>query len=173
MAENKVLPGNTKNGNIKLGLPDSENNDYTLKLMSVETLSGIKPIGKYRLIKDVDLYSREKHLYVTETAENELSVFMSSLLTKGNNNDVLHSISYNPQNLEVIDLLGYTYPKELGQGEYANLGIKIESVDYTNGKIVFKFLSADGRNSGINNVVKFRTLNNLVEEEIIYNIQWG
>ena len=47
----------------------------------------------------------------------------------------------------------------------------IQSIDTQNGKIIFNFDLPEGRNTGINNIVKFRALSDVSGEEIIYEIQ--
>ena len=47
----------------------------------------------------------------------------------------------------------------------------IQSIDTQNGKIIFNFDLPEGRNNGINNIVRFKALSGASGEEIIYEIQ--
>ena len=80
-------------------------------------------------------------------------------------------LGYNPQKFEVVDLCAFTAEKELLPCETDGCGIIISEADFQNGKLIFNFSSDKGRNSGINNVVVFKALADVENEEITYQIQ--
>lgn len=65
----------------------------------------------------------------------------------------------------------FTAEKELLPCETDGCGIIISEADFQNGKLIFNFSSDKGRNSGINNVVVFKALSDVENEEITYQIQ--
>lgn len=75
------------------------------------------------------------------------------------NDDGLYTLTYNPSKLELVDLCSLTYKKELTTGVIKGTNITIESIDTTNGKIVFGSPNADSGNiSKVLNSFKFRGL---------------
>ena len=168
--ETTVLPNETKTENAVLPLEGS-GNVYTVKVMAFENLEVLKPLGTCKFIKDVEPYSRQKHLYLNAVSGKEINIYMNSLQTIGNNEKAIHTIIYNPLSLLPLDLCGFTYEKEVFSGEIKNTGIVINKADFENGILEFSFKTPDGRNTGINNIIKFKALTDLTQESVIYTIQ--
>ena len=164
---------NTLNSNtdsITLSIPNNHEN-YCVKLMVWEGLNDIKPIGTVKQVSDLDNYTREKYMYITSNANAGFNVYMNAATVKGANVDAVHTIEYDSSKISPVDLCGFTYNKELTAGEIANTDITIQKVDLSAGKIEYKFNLGAGRNTGITNLVKFKTLSDVTDETIIYTIQ--
>lgn len=156
--------------NIILSIPNSHEN-YSVKLMAWEGMDNLKPIGNVKHISDLDGYSREKYMYITSASNVEFNVYMNAETVKGSNFDALHTLKYNPAKFSSEDLCGFTYDKEYSEGEILNTNITIQNVDLSEGKIEYKFNLEEGRNTGVTNLVKFKTLSEVTNETIIYTIQ--
>ncbi len=159
------------NGNIAMILPETGKEECCVKMMVWENMSTIRPLGKSKTVKDIEPYLREKTVVISANDGQEFKLYMNSENVIGNNSEADHIIKFNPQKFEVVDLCGLTYEKELAPGKIENTGITIQSIDAQNGKIIFNFDLPEGRNTGINNIVKFRALSEVSGEEIIYEIQ--
>ncbi len=158
-------------GSITMILPETDKKECSVKMMAWESMGTLRPLGSVKEVKDIEPYLREKTIAVSADAEREFNLYMSSDNAIGNNSAAEHVIKFNPQKFEVIDMCGLTYEKELAPQKIENIGITIQSVDTENGKIIFNFDLPEGRNNGINNVVKFRAISDASDEEIIYEIQ--
>ena len=158
-------------GNIAMILPETGKEECSIKMMAWENMSTIRPLGKSKTVKDIEPYLREKTVVISANDGQEFKLYMNSENVIGNNIEANHIIKFNPQKFEVVDLCGLTYEKELAPCKIENTGITIKSIDAQNGKIIFNFDLPEGRNTGINNIVKFRALSDVSGEEIIYEIQ--
>ena len=158
-------------GNIAMILPETGKEECSVKMMVWENMSTIRPLGKSKTVKDIEPYLREKTAVISANNGQEFKLYMNSENVIGNNIEADHMIKFNPQKFEVVDLCGFTYEKELASGKIENTEITIKSIDTQNGKIIFNFDLPEGRNTGINNIVKFRALSEVSGEEIIYEIQ--
>lgn len=158
-------------GNIAMILPETGKEECSVKMMVWESMSTIRPLGESKTVKDIEPYLREKTVVISANNGQEFKLYMNSENVIGNNIEADHIIKFNPHKFEVIDLCGLTYEKELTPGKIDNTGITIQSIDTQNGKIIFNFDLPEGRNTGINNIVKFRALSDVSGEEIIYEIQ--
>ena len=163
-----ALENNT--GDIILPLPNNREN-YTIKLMVWEGLDGLRPIGDAKQIVDLDNYTREKYMYITSNANEGFNVYMNATTVKGANNDAVHKLKYDSSKISPVDLCGFTYNKELTPGEVENTNIIIQNADLLTGGIDYKFNLKAGRNTGMANLVKFKTLTDLTDEVIVYTIQ--
>lgn len=158
-------------GSITMILPETDKEECSVKMMVWESMGTLRPIGSVKTVKDIEPYLREKTIVVSADAEEEFNLYMNSDNVIGKNNGADHIIKFNPQKFEVIDLCGLTYEKELASGEIEGTEITIQSIDAQNGKIIFNFDLPEGRDTGINNIVKFRALSEVFGEEVIYQIQ--
>ena len=161
----------TGSGNIAMILPEMGKEECSVKMMVWENMSTIRPLGKAKTVKDIEPYLREKTVVISANGGQEFKLYMNSENAIGDNIEADHIIKFNPQKFEVVDLCGFTYEKELTAGKIENMGITIQSIDTQNGKIVFSFDLPEGRNTGTNNIVKFRALTDVSDEEITYQIQ--
>ncbi len=159
------------NGSITMLLPENEKEECSVKMMVWESMGTLRPIGSVKTVKDIEPYLREKTIVVSADAEEEFNLYMNSDNVIGKNSGAEHSIKYDTQKFIVTDLCGFTYEKEQTAGKIENTWITIKSIDTQNGKIIFNFDLPEGRNTGINNIVKFRALSDVSGEEIIYEIQ--
>lgn len=157
-------------GHISIPLPESHG-DYCMKLMVCDGPDTLRPIGSIKEIVDLDNYSRYKYIYVTSGANANFNIYMSATTVKGANNDVVYRLKYNPSKMSPVDLCGFTYNEELTVGEIANTNIIVQKVDLLAGEIEYKLNLETGRNTGIVNMIEFKTLCDVVTEEIIYSIQ--
>lgn len=155
---------------IVLPLPDN-NENYSVKLMVWDGLGTIRPIGNAKSVADLDNYSRVKYLYITSNADVGFNVFMNAATVKGANSDMIHTLQYNSSKITPIDLCGFTFEKELSAGTIENSNVIIQGVDLNAGKIQYRFNLSTGRNTGVTNMVRFKTLSQLQNEQIIYTIQ--
>jgi len=155
---------------IILPLPDDCEN-YSVKLMVWEDLITLKPIGNVKHVSDLDSYIREKSMHISLGANMDFTVYMNAATVKGANTEAVHTINYDPSKILLVDLCGFTYNKELTAGEIENTDVIIENVDLLEGKIEYKFNLHNGRNTGVTNLIKFKTITNLSDEVIIYTIQ--
>ena len=161
---------NSNSENITLQLP-SDRDRYSVKLMVWDSIGAMKPLGNVKRIVDLDEYTREKILYITADADVNFNIFMNSSNAKGANNQSTHTIEYDATKISPIDLCGLTYEKELTTTEVQNTNIIINDVDTVLGKIEYKFNLQDGRNTGITNLVKFKTITDITNEVLTYTIQ--
>lgn len=155
---------------IVLPLPDN-NENYSVKLMVWDGLGTIRPIGNAKSVADLDNYSREKYLYITSNADVGFNIFMNAATVKGANSDMIHTLQYDSSKITPIDLCGFTFEKELSAGIIENSNVIIQGVDLNAGKIQYRFNLSNGRNTGVTNMVRFKTLSQLQNEQIIYTIQ--
>lgn len=163
-----ALESNTDS--IVLPLPNNRE-DYTVKLMVWEGMGTLRPIGNAKQVIDLDNYTREKYMYITSNANVGFNVFMNAATVKGANIDAVHTLKYDSSKITPVDLCGFTYNKELTAGEISNTNITIQNADLSAGKIDYKFNLEAGRNTGIINLVKFKTLSDVTDETIVYTIQ--
>ena len=105
------------------------------------------------------------------TTNTEFKIFMNASVIKGGDNEVIHTIEYDTTKVVPTDLCGFTYEKEISATTVENANVVIDSVDTTNGIIKYHFPIVSGRNTGINNVVKFKALSSITDAEIKYTIQ--
>ena len=157
-------------GSIAMILPQTDKEKCSVKMMVWESTGKIKPLGAAKTTVDIEPYLREKTTVVSAASEQEFNIYLNAENVIGNNSAAEHIIKYNPQNLAITDLCGFTYEKELAPGKIENTGITIKSADTQSGEIIFNFDLPDGRNAGVNNIVKFKALSNVSGEEIIYKI---
>lgn len=155
---------------ILLPLPNNREN-YSVKLMVWDGMGTLRPIGNAKQVVDLDDYTREKYMYITSNANIGFNVYMNAATVKGANDDAVHTLKYDSTKITPVDLCGFTYNKELTAGEILNTNITIQNADLSAGKIEYKFNLEAGRNTGITNMVKFKTLSDLTDEVIIYTIQ--
>ena len=155
---------------IVLPLPDN-NENYSVKLMVWDGLGTIRPIGNAKSVADLDNYSREKYLYITSNADVGFNIFMNAATVKGANSDMIHTLQYDSSKITPIDLCGFTFEKELSAGTIENSNVIIQGVDLNAGKIQYRFNLSNGRNTGVTNMVRFKTLSQVQNEQIIYTIQ--
>ena len=142
-----------------------------VKLMVWDSIGTLKPIGSPKYVKDLDVYSREKYLYITTDTNSEFNIFMNSTLVKGANSEAIHTIKYDSSKIIPVDLCGLTYDKELEAGRVSGTDINICSAELEYGNIQYSFDMSDGRNTGVNNYIKFKSNTELNNEPIIYTIQ--
>lgn len=166
-----VNAGAAKSGSITMILPETGREQCSVKMMVLENENTLRPLGKSKTVKDIEPYLREKTAVISANDGQEFKLYMNSENVIGNNIEADHIIKFNPHKFEVIDLCGLTYEKELVPGKIENTGIAIQSIDTQNGKIIFNFDLPEGRNNGINNIVRFKALSGASGEEIIYEIQ--
>lgn len=159
-----------KNDSLKLMLPADREGCY-VKLMVWDSIGTLKPIGSPKSVKDLDVYSREKYLYITTDSNSEFNIFMNSTLVQGANSEALHTIKYDSLKIIPIDLCGLTNDKELEAGRVAGTNITIRNAKLEDGNIQYGFEMADGRNTGVANYIKFKANTELNDEPIIYTIQ--
>ena len=167
----EVTSGGEASDTIEVSLPSNDKKLYNVKMMVWENMRTLRPLGETKSVKDIEPYLREKTILITGGNGNIIKLYMNSDNAIGNNSDVEHIIRFNPQKFEIVDLCGFTYEKELTAGKIANTGITIKSIDSEQGKIIFNFDLLPERNTGVNNVVIFRTLSDVLDEEIVYEIQ--
>lgn len=160
----------TATNSILLPLPNNRE-DYTVKLMVWDGMGTLRPIGNAKQVIDLDDYTREKYMYITSNANVGFNIFMNAAIVKGANADAVHTLKYDSAKITPVDLCGFTYNKELTAGEISNTNITIQDADLSAGKIEYKFNLEAGRNTGITNLVKFKTLSDVTDETIVYTIQ--
>jgi len=170
-AKPEIASGTTITEMVSITIPDAQTDNYCIKIFVWESTGSLRPLGKSKMINDIDPYLREKYIYVTKNENSEFKFYMNALEVKGENNDAIHTIEYDVSKIFPIDLCGFTYEKELLETEIPNTNILIDSVDFENGIIKYKFINNAGRNTGINNMIKFKALTDLTNEEIKYTIQ--
>lgn len=170
-AQLAIASGATINETVSVIIPEDKTETYYIKLFAWEDTGSLRPLGKYKTVNDIDSYLREKLIYVTVAENTEFKIFMNASTAKGGDGDVIHTIEYDTTKVVPIDLCGFTYEKELSAVEIPNSNIVIESVDSENGIIKYKFLNDSGRNTGINNIIKFKALTTITDAEIKYTIQ--
>ena len=163
-----ALDSNTDN--ILLPLSNNREN-YSVKLMVWDGMGTLRPIGNSKQVVDLDDYAREKYMYITSNANVGFNVYMNAATVKGTNDGAVHTLKYDSSKILPVDLCGFTYNKELTAGEVSNTNITIQNADLSDGKIEYKFNLQNGRNTGITNMVKFKTLSDVTGETIVYTIQ--
>lgn len=162
-----AAPLSSSTRSIVLDLPENAGECY-LKIFVWEDLQTIKPLVDWKKINDLDNYAREKFLYISAAAQEEINVYMKSAAVKGESDDIVHTISFDPLKFAVVDLCALTYEKELASGNIPGTGITAECV--SDGVVKYSFGLENGRNSGIINVLKLRSLDILQDEQINYII---
>ncbi len=110
-------------------------------------------------------------MYITSTANVGFNVYMNATTVKGANADAVHTLKYDSTKITPVDLCGFTYNKEFAAGAITNTNITVQNVDLSAGKIEYEFNLEAGRNTGITNMVKFKTLSDVTDETIVYTIQ--
>lgn len=170
-AQPTIASGATINDTVSVVIPSGNTDDYYIKLFAWESSGSLRPLGKYKMVNDIDPYLREKLTYVTAAENTEFKLFMNASTVKGSNEDVVHTIEYDVSKVQPIDLCGFTNEQEMTAATITNTNITIKSVDIINGKIKYKFLNGSGRNTGINNVIEFKALTSITDAEIKYTIQ--
>lgn len=170
-AQPTISSGATVNETVSVIIPSDKTDSYYIKLFAWEGSSSIRPLGKYKMVNDIDSYLREKLMYVTAAENTEFKIYMNASTVKGENNDAVHTIEYDVSKVSPVDLCGFTYESETTVGTISGTNIVIESVDTTNGIIKYKFTIGAGRNTGINNIIKFKALADITDAEIKYTIQ--
>ncbi len=170
-AQPGIASGATVNEVVSIVIPEDKSESYYIKLFAWEGTGSLRPLGKYKTVNDIDPYLREKLIYVTATENLEFKIFMNASTVKGGDGAVVHTIEYDTTNVVPIDLCGFTYEKEISATMIENANVVIDSVDTTNGIIKYHFPIISGRNTGINNVVKFKALTSITDTEIKYTIQ--
>lgn len=166
-----LSPGGTGSDSIVMILPEDEVEQCSVRMMVWESLGTLRVIGNSKFVRDLEPYLREKTIVVNAEMSKELKIYMNAENAIGKNGDTEHIIKYNPHKCAPVDLCGLTSERELSEGHIDNTYITVKSVDLTNGEIVFVFDLPDGRNTGINNFIKFKALSDLSGEEITYKIQ--
>ena len=170
-AQPVIASGITINETVSVIIPEDKTETYYIKLFAWEGTGSLRPLGKYKTVNDIDSYLREKLTYITAAENAEFKIFMNTSTAKGGDGDVIHTIEYDTTKVVPIDLCGFTYEKELSAIEVENTNVVIDSVDTANGIIKYHFLNASGRNTGINNIIKFKALTSITDAEIKYSIQ--
>lgn len=155
---------------ILLPLPNNREN-YSVKLMVWDGMGTLRPIENAKQIVDLDNYTREKYIYITSTANVGFNIYMNAATVKGANAEAVHTLKYDSTKITPVDLCSFTYNKELTAGEIANTNITVQNADLSAGKIEYNFALEAGRNTGITNMVKFKTLSDVTDEAIVYTIQ--
>lgn len=170
-AQPEIASGATINETVTVVIPEDKTETYYVKLFAWEGSSSIRPLGKYKTVNDIDSYLREKLIYITSEKNSTFNIFMNATTAKGGDDSMVHTIEYDSTKVVPIDLCAFTYEKEISAVEIPNSNIVIEFVDSENGIIKYRFLNDAGRNSGINNVIKFKALTSITDSEIKYTIQ--
>ena len=161
----------TTSANILMVLPETEVEQYNVKMMVWENFNTLRSFENTKTLRDIEPYQREKTTVISATDGQEFKLYMNSDNVIGNNSETEHIIKYNPQKFAILDLCGFTAEKELITGEIENTGVTIQSIDTEMGKIIFRFNLPEGRNTGINNIINFKALSDVSDEEIIYEVQ--
>lgn len=170
-AQPTISSGATVNEVVSIVVPEDKTESYYIKLFAWEGTGSLRPLGKYKTVKNVDPYLREKLIYITTSENAEFNIFMNASIAKGGDATVVHTIEYDTTKVVPIDLCGFTYESELSATEVENTNVVIDSVDTTSGIIKYHFLTDSGRNTGINNIIKFKALTSITDAEIKYTIQ--
>lgn len=170
-AQPEIASGTTVNETVSIVIPENKTEAYYIKLFAWESSGSLRPLGEYKTINDIDSYLREKLIYVTVSENAEFKIFMNASTVKGGESDVVHTIEYDTTEVIPTDLCGFTYENELSSVTVQNTNVVIDSVDTTNGVIKYKFLINEGRNTGVNNFIKFKALTSITDAEIKYIIQ--
>ena len=166
-----AAPGATVGGRMQIAVPDGAREQYSVKFLAWEDMRTLRSIGGFKHIRDIEPYLREKSIPISAMGGEIFNLYMNCDSVIGANPDAMHIVGYNPQKFEVVDLCALTAEKELLPCETDGCGIIISEADFQNGKLIFNFSSDKGRNSGINNVVVFKALADVENEEITYHIQ--
>jgi len=169
--EPTIVSGTTVSETVSVTIPENKNDSYDIRLYAWEGAGSLKPLGKHKMVSDIDPYLREKSILITSTENTEFKVFMNAFTVNGNASDVIHTIEYDTTKMIPTDLCGFTDKKELSATTVQNTNVIIDTVDTTNGIIRYRFSNDSGRNTGTNNIIKFKALTSITDEEIKYTIQ--
>lgn len=161
---------NEQTDNLTLSLPDDRDDCY-VKMVVWDDIGTLRPVGSPKYVNDLDEYNHEKYLYITLNSNSEFNLFMNSSSVKGSNQGAIHTIKYNCDKITPIDLYGFTYQKELNEGEVSGTETIINKADLENGEVQYNFGLPEGRNTGVNNYIKFKANTELNNELIVYTIQ--
>lgn len=170
-AQPSITSGTTVNVTVSIVIPNDKTENYYVKLFAWEGSGSLRPLGESKMVNDIDPYLREKLIYITASGNTEFNIYMNASTAKGENNDAVHTIEYDVSKVAPVDLCGYTYEKEMAAEAIVGTNVVIENVDVANGIIKYKFISEQGRNTGINNIIKFKSLTSITDTEIKYTIQ--
>ena len=170
-AQPTISSGATVSEVVSIVIPEDKTESYYVKLFAWEGTGSLRPLGKYKTVNDIDSYLREKLIYITASDNVEFNIFMNACTVKGGDDTIVHTIEYDTTKVIPTDLCGFTYEKEMSATTIEIANVAIDSVDTTNGIIKYHFLNDSGRNTGINNIIKFKTLTSIIEAEIKYTIQ--
>jgi len=146
--------------------------DYYVKIFVWDTFGNLTPITLTRKISDFDPYGREKFILVTKSQNDTFNITMRGINSKYLNQKI-HTITYDPTKVEVLDLCAFTYMPDLTTGRILGTNITIQSFNPQTGKIVLVFdppLLNNQRITSINNIIKFKATMSLLDEQILYNI---
>lgn len=149
----------------------AENVDAEMRFRSIfENLTdkSLAIKGEYNLQKTIPTITTSVAFYVDakvyESKPEEISKLkIGDIAAVGihsknivNNEDVVFHVTYNAEQLELVDAVGNTYEKELTVGEYGNITV----INITDGSIRFKLNSpeSDFGMNGIVNIIKFKVL---------------
>lgn len=171
VCEPSIDAGATVNQEITISIPNYEKENYYVSFFVWENHRNLRPLGEHKTVIDIDSYLREKNIYVTANENLNFKVYMNSSTVKGENDYAVHTIEYDVSKIAPVDLCGFTYDNELAACEILNAGIIIENVDTINGIVKYRFLKDSGRNTGVNNIIEFKTLTSITDAEIRYTIQ--
>ncbi len=170
-AQPTISSGATISETVSIVIPEDKSEEYSIKLFAWEGSGSLRPLGKQKVISEIDPYLQEKLVYVTAAESAEFKIFMCAATAAGGDNTGIHMVKYDATKVVPIDLCGFTYEKELSAKTIPNTNIVIEAVDAEGGSITYRFLNDFGRNTGINNVIKFKALSAITDAEIQYTIR--
>ena len=142
---------------------------YTIMAMAWENERTIRPLGMARTIDAYAELRGEKYIFVTANQDAEFRIFMNADNVEGDGTESTHTIVYDPEKIAPVDLCGFTYEKELSAGNVENAGIIINQA--APGEIQYTLTMPQGNNTGVNNVIRFKALQDLKDEQITYSIQ--
>lgn len=153
------------------GIKMARNVDAEVQFCSVNTSLIDKNLvikGEYNISKVIPTIASSASFYLdAQVYESKLEeipnlqsgdIAMVGIQSKNivNNEDVVFHVTYNSEQLELVDIIGNTYEKELTVGEYGDITL----LSVTDGSIRFKLnsMESDMGMNGIVNIVKFRVL---------------
>jgi len=158
--------------NLSIDITDCTDEEY-VKIFIWDTFSTMRPLDELRQIEELNPQSSQKTILVSKSNNQIFNFYMYS----GDKKNVAgksHIISYNPERIQAVDLCGLSYEVELSTGAIENTDIIVDEFNPTIGKIVYKFnydVQANERITGINNMIKFKALQALTNEQIDYIIE--
>lgn len=167
-----ILSGQPGNATISVELSENKDSNY-IKLLVWDSLSALIPINDIKKVADLDPYTREKFIVFNKDDNQEFNLFLSTSDSR-NVSEKPHTIYYDTTKLEVIDLCSLTYSKEKTTGNIENTNITIEKFDPIKGVIGMKFdynISSGLRIAGVNNIIRFKAIQPLINEQIKYIIE--